>query len=130
MLERDRPVSLGIIGCGWVTSDRHLPALQQLPQARVVAVADINLDQLDRIAGRFHIERRYTDFRELLNDPTIEAVAVCTPPRFHVEPALATLEAGKHLFIEKPLALELDEIDRLLARARQSPKTVVMVGFN
>ena len=129
MLERSSPVSLGLIGCGWVTTDRHLPALRQLPEARVVAVADIEPDQLKRVADRFHIERRYTDFRELLKDSDIEAVAVCTPPGFHVEAALAALEMGKHLFVEKPLALGLDEIDRLIERARQS-SSKVMVGFN
>jgi myo-inositol 2-dehydrogenase/D-chiro-inositol 1-dehydrogenase len=129
MLKRSSPVSLGLIGCGWVTADRHLPALRHLPEARVIAVADIKPDQLKLVADRFHIERRYTDFRALLEDPDIEAVGVCTPPRFHSEPALAALEMGKHLFIEKPLALGLDEIDRLMERARQSPSKV-MVGFN
>jgi myo-inositol 2-dehydrogenase/D-chiro-inositol 1-dehydrogenase len=130
MLERSPSVSLGLIGCGWVTAEQHLPALRHLPEARVVAVADIKPDQLKRVADRFHIERRYTDFRALLQDRDIEAVAVCTPPRFHVEAALAALEMGKHLFIEKPLALGLDEIDRLMERARESPRIVVMVGFN
>src|SRR5947208_1988702 len=103
MLDKPRPISLGLIGCGWVTAERHMPALRSLPEGRVLAVADINPDRLKQVADRFNIERRYTDFRALLKDPDIEAVGVCTPPGFHVEPALATLETGKHLFIEKPL---------------------------
>jgi myo-inositol 2-dehydrogenase/D-chiro-inositol 1-dehydrogenase len=104
--------------------------LGNLPEARVVALADINPDQVQLVADRFQIERRYTNFRALVEDPDVDVVAVCTPPKFHVEAALAALEMGKHLFIEKPLALRLEEIDLLIERARQSPELVVMVGFN
>jgi myo-inositol 2-dehydrogenase/D-chiro-inositol 1-dehydrogenase len=129
MENRSRLVKLGLIGCGNVAESRHLPALQSLQDAEVVAAADINPDRLKQVTDRFHIERRYPDFRALLDDPAIEAVAVCVPAQFHVEVALAALDAGKHLFIEKPLALSLDESDRLIERAAQSPYKV-MVGFN
>jgi len=129
MENRSRLVKLGLIGCGNVAESRHLPALQSLQDAEVVAAADINPDRLKQVTDRFHIERRYPDFRALLDDPAIEAVAVCVPAQSHVEVALAVLDAGKHLFIEKPLALSLDESDRLIERAAQSPYKV-MVGFN
>ncbi len=122
-------LKVGLIGCGWVTENRHLRALEHLAGAEVVAVADIHPNRLKRVADRFHIEHRYADFRVLLRDPTIEAVAVCVPTQFHVEVALAVLDAEKHLLIEKPLALCLDESDQLIERARQSPSKV-MVGFN
>jgi myo-inositol 2-dehydrogenase/D-chiro-inositol 1-dehydrogenase len=126
MENRSGSVKLGLIGCG---QNRHLPALQSLQDAEVVAAADINPDRLKQVADRFHIERRYPDFRALLSDPAVRAAAVCVPAQFHVEVALAALEAGRHLFIEKPLALSLDECDRLIERAAQSPYKV-MVGFN
>lgn len=129
MAERGKPVKLGLIGCGQVTETRHLPALQLLPNAEVVAVADINPDRLKRVADRFHIEHRYSDFRALLDVPAIEAVAVCVPPQFHAEVALAALDAGKHLLIEKPLTLCLDQSDELIERAARSPRKVT-VGFN
>jgi myo-inositol 2-dehydrogenase/D-chiro-inositol 1-dehydrogenase len=100
-----------------------------LPEAEVIAVADSNPDRLRQMADRFHITQRCTDFRALLADPDIEAVAVCVPAQFHVEVALAALDAGKHLFIEKPLALSLADSERLIRRATQSGKKV-MVGFN
>jgi myo-inositol 2-dehydrogenase/D-chiro-inositol 1-dehydrogenase len=129
MENRSRSVKLGVIGCGNVAENRHLPALQSLQDAEVVAVADTNADCLKRVADKFHIEKRHADFRALLGDPVVEAVAVCVPAQFHVEVALVALDAGKHLFIEKPLALSLDECDRLIERAAQSPYKV-MVGFN
>ena len=121
---------MGLIGCGNVAENRHLPALQSLKDAEVVAVADTNKDRLKQVADKFHIKKRYADFGALLDDPDINAIAVCTPPQTHVEIALAALDAGKHLFIEKPLTLSLDESDRLIERAAQFPTSKVTVGFN
>jgi predicted dehydrogenase len=129
MENRSKSVRLGLIGCGNVAEIWHLPALQSLQDAEVIAVADTNPDRLKRVADKFHIEKRYADFRALLSDPAVEAAAVCVPAQFHVEVALAALDAGKHLFIDNPLALSLDEWDRLIGRAAQSPSKV-MVGFN
>jgi myo-inositol 2-dehydrogenase / D-chiro-inositol 1-dehydrogenase len=122
-------IKLGLIGCGRVAETYHLPALQKLAGAEVVAVADLDADRLSRVADRFHVQQRYTNVVALLDDPSIEAVAVCVPVQFHVEVALAALEAGKHVFIEKPLASSLEEADRLIERAGQVPRTI-MVGFN
>ena len=126
---RPRPVRLGLIGCGNVAKNRHLPALRSLRDADVVAVADIEPDRLKQVADKFRIERRYANYRDLLSDPMVEAVAVCAPAYAHTEIALAALDAGKHLFVEKPLALSLDEADRLLERAAQS-HCKAMIGFN
>jgi len=123
-----RILRLGLVGCGNVAVNRHLPVLQSLKDAQVVALADTNKDHLNRAADRFHVKKRYGDFRALLGDPEVEALAICTPPQTHVDIALAGLEAEKHLFIEKPLALSLDDCDRLVERAAQSP-CKVMVGF-
>ena len=125
----NRSMRLGVIGCGEVTESWHLPALQRVRDAEVAAVADIDPNRLAHVADRFHIQQRYTNFRALLEAPEIEAVAVCVPAAFHVEVALAALDAEKHLFIEKPLALSLDDSDRLIERAKRSSRKV-MVGFN
>jgi myo-inositol 2-dehydrogenase/D-chiro-inositol 1-dehydrogenase len=122
-------VKLGLVGCGNVAEYRHLPALRSIKNAEVVAVADINADRLERVADKFHVENRYADYRALVSDPGVEAVAICTTTQLHVEIALAALDAEKHVLLEKPLALSLDEADRLIERAAQSRRKV-MVGFN
>jgi len=129
MKNGNNPLSLGLIGCGWVTENRHLPALQGLPEVRIAALVEINPERLTHVADRFHIERRYSDFLALLEDPVIEVVGVCVPTQFHAEVASAALDAGKHVFIEKPLTLRLEESDHLIAKAATSSSTV-MVGFN
>jgi myo-inositol 2-dehydrogenase / D-chiro-inositol 1-dehydrogenase len=122
-------VRLGVIGCGWVTERCHLPSLRRMPNIEAVALADIDAERLRRLGERFRVERRYRDYRALLDDPDIAAVAVCVPPELHAEVALAGLDAGKHLFIEKPLALSLEDCDRLLRHAGGSTRKI-MVGFN
>ena len=125
----ERQFKLGLIGCGRVAETRHLPALARVRGARVVAAADVDASNLARVAGRFGIERRHEDFRALLREEELDAVAVCVPPGLHAEVALAALGAGKHLFVEKPLALRLEDCDLLLERARGA-HVKTMVGFN
>jgi myo-inositol 2-dehydrogenase/D-chiro-inositol 1-dehydrogenase len=123
------PVRIGIVGSGRATISLHLPALQAVAGVQVVAVADPDPEALHQTSKRFHIKRCVPDYRALLEDSTIEALAICAPAQSHVEIALAALDAGKHLFIEKPLALTLEECDRLTDRAAGLPLQV-MLGFN
>ena len=118
-----------MIGCGWVTQNWHLPALAGLADVDIAAVADCDEAQVDRTADRFGIPHRYRTARALLAHPGLHAVAVCVPPQYHADIAMAAFEAGKHVFIEKPLALNLGECDALVERAAQTSATV-MVGFN
>jgi len=123
------PVRLGIVGCGRATTVLHLPALQFVPGAKVVALADPDPEALHRASMQLAEGQCVSDYRALLEDQTIEAIAICAPVQFHIEIALAALDVGKHLFIEKPLALTLEECDRLIDRAAGLPLQI-MVGFN
>jgi len=128
-MNNSEPLRVGLIGCGQAGAHSHLPALRYVPEVEVVAVADLDQDCLQQAGDRFHVKGRYLDHRALLEDPMVEAVAVCVPVQFHVEVALAVLDAGKHLFLEKPLALNLREADQLIKHAVQS-RCKVMLGFN
>lgn len=120
---------LGIVGCGRVAEARHLPALRATRGAEVVALSDPDAARLERAAALAPRARRFADYREMLRAADLDAVAVCTPPRLHAAVALAALDAGKHLFVEKPLALTVDECDEMARRARASGR-VAVVGFN
>jgi len=122
-------IGVGLIGCGFVTRDRHLPALNHVPHLRVVAVADSNPVAARDLSERWHIDRCYSDAQQLLDDAAVEAVAICVPAPFHVEIALAALQAGKHVLVEKPIALSLGDADRLIEEAERTSARALM-GFN
>ncbi len=129
MANPGQAVQLGIIGCGKVAEERHLPPLLRLPEARVVAAADLDTARVNRLADRLGIVHRSSDYRAVLDRADVDAVAILTPTQSHAEIGLAALDAGKHVLMEKPLALSLPECDRLIARAARSSCKVV-VGFN
>jgi myo-inositol 2-dehydrogenase/D-chiro-inositol 1-dehydrogenase len=129
MMAHPDPVRVGFVGCGAVTQHYHFPALRTLADVAVVAVADLDADRAEAAARLLRVSHRYTDVQGLLGDPAVEAVAVCVPPQWHAEIGLAALDAGKHLFVEKPVTLRLDECDRLIACAAEARRQA-MVGFN
>lgn len=122
-------LKIGIIGCGRVTENFHLPSLQKLNNVDVFALSDIDKYRLNKLADRFSIENRYEDPYELLNHPEIEAVAVCTPTEHHYSLGMSALSAGKHLFLEKPIALNLEESEKLVKKAADT-SLKAFVGFN
>lgn len=124
-----RVVRLGIVGCGRATSTLHLPALAAVPEIHVAALADTDAEALARAAGHVRPERTASHFRALCDDPALDAIAVCVPTAAHAEVALAAIDAGKHVFVEKPLALTLDDADRIIARAAAAG-VCAQVGFN
>lgn len=125
----ERALGIGIVGCGRATETLHLPALRRVGRARVVAVCDEDPSALERVAAAAGVTRRYTILEELLDDPAVTAVAVCTPPASHAVLALGALAAGRHVFVEKPLALDPAEAERMCDAAREAG-TVTAAGFN
>lgn len=123
-------IRLGIIGCGAVVEDHHLPALRRVGGIEVVALADPVPERLSRLARQLGTVRRHSGHAELLESGNVDAIAVCVPPKIHTEVTLAALRHGKHVFIEKPLALSLPECDTLAESVRGNDGLKVMVGFN
>jgi myo-inositol 2-dehydrogenase/D-chiro-inositol 1-dehydrogenase len=122
-------LKLGIIGCGWATGNLHLPALRRIPGYAVVALADRDLQRAQELGGRFDIRRCCADASEVIADAEVDAVAVCVPPADHADLAIAAINAGKHVFIEKPMTLSIEQADRLVERAAGTDRKV-LVGFN
>ncbi len=123
------PVRLGVVGCGHVAELVHLPVLSRLSEIEVVAVCDRDPKRLAAVAERFAIRARHPDPDDLVADPSVQAVAVLVPPADHVAPAAAALDAGRHVLVEKPLALSLEGADQLVERASGFAGTAT-VGFN
>ncbi len=122
----ERELSVGVIGCGhW--GPNHVRVFSSLPGSSVVAVADPDVRRLDSMRQSYPALRRFTDYRELLNQASLDAVVVATPTRTHYEIAREALHAGKHVLVEKPLCLTAVEGDDLVRLAREAG-VVLMVG--
>lgn len=92
-----------------------LSAIQELPDVQILAVAGRNAERVKAFAQRTKIPRWTTNWETLVSDPEVDIVCVLTPPHTHAEIAIAAAQNGKHLFLEKPLALSLQEADELIA---------------
>lgn len=120
-----RPVRVGVAGTGAVAQLVHLPLLSERADVHVMAVSDADDAKARAIGERFGVSRVLDD-AELLADPEVEAILVCTPNHLHEEQAVAALEQGKHVLVERPLALSAEGCRRVLAAARAAGTTVVV----
>lgn len=123
------PLGVAVIGVGAIAEQAHLPAWSQLPSAKVMAVVDRDPERARQMADRWGIPRWYDDYRLVLEERDIHALDVCVPPAFHAEVTLAALEAGRHVLLEKPMTIDLDEAQRLV-RAARSATSVLMIAEN
>jgi predicted dehydrogenase len=122
-------VRIGVIGLG-IMGEQYTRIYSAHPLAEVVAVCNRSQPRLDEIADKYGIRARYTDYQDLLNDQSIDAVCIATPDYAHYEPVKAALAAGKHILCEKPFTTELAEADELLALSRKRPQQKLQVAFN
>jgi predicted dehydrogenase len=114
-----RRLRIALVGAGWVM-DFHARAALEHPGAELVAAANWREPSLRRLAGRHGIPRVTIDWRDLAADPHLDAVVVATPNALHAPQAIAFLEAGKHVLVEKPMAPTVAEADAMVAAARGS----------
>jgi len=122
------PLNIALAGCGFMGS-MHAQIYAQLPEARLVAVADRRVEvaraKLAKLGFSIPVYGTVEDL--LASHPEVAVVDICTPADEHEADALRALDAGKHLFCEKPLALTLAAADRIIARAKAA-KAFVQVG--
>jgi len=121
-----RKVRFGVIGLGRF-GEVHCDALSHLPQSELYALCTRNESRLQELAGRFNVAYKYTSYHKLLENPDIDAVSIVTMWDYHAPPAIAAFEAGKHVFIEKPMASTVADCEAIL-RAYQETKRFCMVG--
>ncbi|MGP5709092.1 Gfo/Idh/MocA family protein [Brachybacterium alimentarium] len=118
---------VGVIGAGSIAQS-HLTAYSENPDVELIAVADINLERAQSVAEKYGAHRAYADPQELLADPEIDGVSICTWNNSHATWAIAAIEAGKHVLVEKPIARTLEEAEEI-QRTVDASDRVVQVGF-
>jgi predicted dehydrogenase len=102
-------MKIGIVGAGAITRRGHLPTYGTLPQIEVIAIADTNGLLAQKVAEEFGIPKYCTGIKELLEDNSIQLIDVCTPPQSHLEIIKLAAAKGKHILVEKPLAISLED---------------------
>lgn len=117
-------VRVGIIGAGWMAT-QHMATLDRLDGVVVIAVCDLDGNRARELAGK---AASYTDWRELIAHETPDALFVCTPPLAHREVAVAALQQGIHVYLEKPIARGLEDA-RAIVDAAAASKAVCAVGY-
>lgn len=108
-LKRGKTLRLGVIGTGW-PGQQHARVMSAIPEAQLYACADVNEERRQLFEATYGPEKSFTDYRELLADPEVAAVMICLPNFLHFPASLAALEAGKHVFCEKPPTLNAAEM--------------------
>lgn len=122
-------VRLGVVGLGWVSQVFHLPVLTKCHDVEIVAICDKDKSRARMIAERFGIPRYYSDYEQMLAKEDLDAVDVATSTDAHLPITIASLEAGKDVFVEKPIARRYAEAVQMVETARRQ-KRKLMVGMN
>lgn len=123
-------VRIGFIGCGGIANQKHFPGMVQQKGVDLVAFCDLILERAEEGAKKYGTAdaKVYTDYKELLADPTIDAVHVLTPNVAHCEITVAALEAGKHVLCEKPMAATPADAKKMLD-ARDRTGKLLTIGY-
>jgi UDP-N-acetylglucosamine 3-dehydrogenase len=117
-----------VIGAGQIAQRGHLPGYQKAG-IEIVALCDSTHPELESIASKYQVERCYRDWQEMLTCGGFDVVSVCTPPFLHCQMAVEATSLGYHVLVEKPMAMSLEECDRMI-EAAQKAGVLLMISHN
>jgi predicted dehydrogenase len=126
-MKTGRKLRVGIIGAGAIVRQRHLPGLQALPQVEVVTVCNSRPETARQVAKEFHIPDVMDEWAEMIERPDLDIIWIGTPPVLHAPITISALEAGKHVFCQARMAMDLAEAREMLAAAQARPMQVTML---
>jgi predicted dehydrogenase len=120
-------IKLAFIGAGGIARGAHMPPLQKMDDVEVVAVADVSEDAARQAADLFEGRPKvYSDYREMLKNEKLDAVDICTPNLYHRQPTIDALNAGLHVIVEKPIAMNAEEAKAMVRAARQNNRKLMV----
>ena len=126
-MKADRLLRIGVLGAGQIAQAAHFESCVKARNAELYAICDIAEDLLARMAATHAPRRTFGDYDAMLADPDLEAVIVATADAFHVDASIRALEAGKHVLCEKPMAVSVEDAERLREAVSNSGR-VLHVG--
>lgn len=119
-------ISIGIIGCGRI-AHAHTAAVENLSGVKIESIADIDEDNLKLFSNKYDISKKHKDYAVLLRDEEIDAVIICVPHNLHKKITLDALEAGKHVLLEKPMAIDYPQSKEMVEASEKNGR-ILMVG--
>jgi len=122
-------MKVGFIGCGGFASGNHIPNTVKNPNLELHALCDLNEDQLKMLTSEYNPKYTTTDMHDIFNDPEVEMIVCSTKPDFRLPIMELAVKHKKHLFVEKPLCYQPDEIEPMMKLMKDAP-IKFMVGFN
>ena len=117
---------LGHLGCGGISQLAHHEAIRKAHNVQWIALCDVAEDLCKEVGARYRVPKLHFDHEELFADPDIDAVSIAVAHHFHAPLAIAALEAGKHVLVEKPLAVTVEECEQIVAAVERSGKQLQM----
>jgi predicted dehydrogenase len=125
----DRLLRIGVLGCGPIAQFAHFDACRKARNAELYAICDVAADLRERMAAVHRPRVAYADYDAMLADPAVDAVIVAIADQFHVSACLKAIEAGKHVLVEKPLGISIEECEQLRDCVHKSGR-ILQVGNN
>ena len=118
MSHKNSVLKVGIVGCGWISRNVHIPTWRRMPNIRISAVTDLNQEARKKIASELDV-KEYADMDAMLCDEGIDIIDICTPTSSHFQLAMEALKAGKHVLVEKPMALKSHRAKMMVDEAKK-----------
>ncbi len=121
-----KKIKHSVLGLGWF-GEKHCEALAAIPNVEIHAICTRNPERLSDVAKKFGVEKTFTNYDEMLADPEVESVSITTMWDQHAAPTVAALQAGKHVFLEKPMASTVADCDAIV-KAANAAESFFMTG--
>ncbi len=122
-----KKLGVAIVGSGGIAQGAHMPAFAALPEVQILAVCDVSKAARESAAEKFQVPHQFETWGPMLEMPEIDIVSVCTPNAWHCAPTVDALKAGKHVLVEKPMAVSVEEAKKMAAAAKKAKKKL-MIG--
>jgi predicted dehydrogenase len=119
---------VAVIGVGAISESEHVPSLLKIPSCKVTSICDVKTERLDLIGGKYNIEKRFLDYKEAVDDNETDAVVVATDAPAHADIVLYAVEKQKPVFVEKPIAINIADAEKIVKKSSES-NVPVMVGY-
>jgi len=122
-------IRVGIIGAGGIAAKMHLPEMQSVEKTRVTLISGRRQSRLETLCRKFDVPNWTQDYAAVVGDAEIDAVIIALPHPLHVEWGVKALEAGKHVYMQKPLSTSMDEADQFVDAVEASDRSVLALPF-